>query len=320
MSFIRILQALCILAAAPAALQAQTALQATGTVNVRSGPGTGYGILGQASAGQTYVGFQQSGDWWRIYWNGGTGWTHRSYYSTPSGTTGVKVTTDTLNVRSGPGTGYGVLGQVYMGQIHFWTQYEGLNGWYKIWWAGRAAYVSGAYVTRVALNGGPAPAPTPTPPPSTLSNLPMTYQRQVTNYFCGPATSQMAIQYLTGRLISQYTIASYSGTSPNTGTSAYNVSRAIGYYSGQAYTTLKGFTRDRAVSNIQRNKPVPINFQCRYLGFWNYRSAMHHSPIKGYTSGGFYIHDSWIGPDRWASSTEVWNAVNYHYGLFSVRY
>jgi len=319
MKALRLLVAFSILGAVPALVQAQTALQATGTVNVRSGPGTGYGILGQVPAGHTYVGVSRSGDWWRIYFNGSLGWTHGAYYTTLSGTTGVKVTTDTLNVRSGPSTGYAILGQIFMGQIYFWTQNAGLNGWYKICWNGGYGYVSGAYVTRVALQGG-STAPPPPPPPSTLSNLSMTFYRQVTNYFCGPATAQMTIHHVSGSLPSQYTIASYAGTSPNTGTSAAAVASAIRHYSGNAYYVINGFDRDRAVRNIQRNKPVPINIQCRYLAYWNYHSAMHHSPIKGYTSGGFYIHDAWKGADQWASSTEVRNAVNYHYGLWSAPY
>lgn len=316
MNPLRLLVAFAALATVPALVEAQTALRATGTVNVRSGPGTGYGILGQVPAGHTYVGISKSGDWWRIYFNGSLGWTHGSYYTTVAGTTGVKVSTDTLNVRSGPGTGYSILGQIYLGQIHFWTQNEGLNGWYKIFWGGREAFVSGSYVTRVALQGGGS-AP---PPPSGLANLPMTYYRQVTNYFCGPATAQMVVKYVSGSLVSQYTIASYAGTSPNSGTSAYNVAKAIRTYSGDNYVVLNGFNRDRAVLNIQRNRPVPINIQCRYLAYWGYRSAMHHSPIKGFTSGGFYIHDSWTGADEWAASTEVRNAVNYHYGLWSARH
>jgi uncharacterized protein YraI len=313
----RLFIALAILSAAPALVHAQTALRANDTVNVRTGPSTGYGIIGQVHAGHTYVGIAQSGEWWKIYYNGSLGWTHGSYYSSLSGTTGVKVTTDVLNVRTGPGTGYAIQGQIYMGQIYFWTQYEGLNGWYKICWGGGYGYVHGGYVTRVSLSGGGSAPP---PPPSTLSNLSMDFYRQVTNYFCGPATSQMVIKYVSGSLVSQYTIASYSGTSPSYGTSAAAVASAIRNYSGDGYTVVNGFNRDRAISNIQRNRPVPINFQCRYLAYWGYSSAMHHSPIKGYTSGGFYIHDAWIGANCWASSTEVWNAVNYHYGLFSVRY
>ncbi len=316
MKAFHVLLVLAAVAAAQAVADAQTAIKATGTVNVRTGPSTGYGIIGQVPAGQTYVASQRSGDWWKIWFNGGMGWTHASYYTTLSGVTGVKVTTDVLNVRSGPSTGYSILGKVYMGQIHFWTSYESTAPWYKIYWGGRTGYVHGDYVTRVSLSGGSSP-----PPPSgTPTNLAMTHQYQVTNYFCGPATSQMVVQYLTGRWVSQWTIASYSGTSPSYGTSAANVKNAINYYGGTSYWTAYWFSRDKAVANIQAYRPVPINIQCRYIGYWGYSYAMHHSPIKGYTSGGFYIHDSWTGPNEWASSTEVWNAVNYHYGLYSVRY
>jgi uncharacterized protein YraI len=302
--------------AAQAAARAQTAIKATGTVNVRTGPGTGYGIIGQVPGDHVYVGFERSGDWWKIWYNGGTGWTHASYYTTLSGVTGVKVTTDTLNVRSGPSTGYAILGKVYMGQIHFWTAHASISPWYKIYWGGGTGYLHGDYVTQVALSGGSA-----TPPPTgTPSNLAMTHQYQVTNYFCGPATAQMVVAYLTGTWVSQYTIASYCGTSPTYGTSLGAVKNAIVHYSGHAYVSAYGFDRSRAVANIQAYRPVPINIQCRYLAYWGYSWAMHHSPIKGFTSGGFYIHDSWTGPNEWASSTEVWNAVNYHYGLYALRY
>jgi hypothetical protein len=35
--------------------------------------------------------------------------------------------------------------------MYFWTQYEGLNGWYKIYWKGGSYYVHGGYVTKVPL-------------------------------------------------------------------------------------------------------------------------------------------------------------------------
>lgn len=296
---------------------AQTALKATDTVNVRSGPSTGYSIIGQVPGGHVYVGITKSGSWWKIYYNGGTGWTHGAYYTTLSGTTGVKVTVDTLNVRSGPSTGYSIKGQVYKNQIHSWTQYAGLNGWYKIYWGGGVGYVYGGYVTKVSLSGGSS---SPPPPSSSPSNLAMTHYYQVTNYFCGPATGQMVIQYVAGKWINQWTLASYMGTSPSLGTGAYALKNGINAYSGAGYWVAYWFSGDKARTNIQKYRPVPINFQCKYVAYWGYSWAMHHSPIKGYTSGGFYVHDSWMGPNKWASNTEIWNAVNYHYGLYIVRY
>jgi uncharacterized protein YraI len=308
--------ALVFLVAGAAIAQAQTALQADGTVNVRSGPGTGYGIIGQVPDGHTYVGFQQSGEWWKIYYNGGTGWTHGAYYTPLSGTTGVKVTTDVLNVRSGPSTGYSILGKVYMGQIHFWTAHESIAPWYRIYWGGRVGYVHGDYVTRVALSGGTRAPP---PPSGSPTNLAVTHFYQVTNYFCGPASAQTVVHYLTGRTVSQWTIASYCGTSPSYGTSNWMVKQAINHYGGTSYRQVS-YNGERLRGNIRSYRPSNVNMQCRYLAYWGYSWAMHHSVVKGYTSGGFYIHDTWKGPNKWASSTELYNAVVYHYNLTAVRY
>jgi len=46
------------------------------TANVRSGPGTGFGRLGSASAGETYevTGKNPAGDWWEINFDGQTAW------------------------------------------------------------------------------------------------------------------------------------------------------------------------------------------------------------------------------------------------------
>jgi N-acetylmuramoyl-L-alanine amidase len=123
----------------------------TGVLNVRTGPGTGYAIKGQVYSGQYYISSASSGGWWKIWYDGTEGWISGSYSAAVSGVSAVQVTTDVLNVRTGPGTGYAVAGQVTSGQRYFWTQYEGLNGWYKIYWRGGSYCVHGGYVTKVPL-------------------------------------------------------------------------------------------------------------------------------------------------------------------------
>lgn len=57
--------ALTLLLAATAS--AQQAVQVTaGTLNVRSGPGTSYAIVGQAHAGEVYAQVATSGSWRKI--------------------------------------------------------------------------------------------------------------------------------------------------------------------------------------------------------------------------------------------------------------
>lgn len=121
-------------------------------LNVRSGPGTAYSIIGQIYQGQSYVRVQEQNGWSRIYYDGGTGWCYSGYLSKLTGVTAIRVTTSVLNVRTGPGTSFPIVGRIYLDQMYFWTQYEGLNGWYRFYWKGGSYYCYGQYVVRVPLN------------------------------------------------------------------------------------------------------------------------------------------------------------------------
>ena len=222
------------------------------------------------------------------------------------------VTAGTLNVRSGPGTGYAVIGTLSKGTKVNVVSTSG--SWSKIN-SPKTGWVASQYLAKI----------TTTTSSSVITNLNMTYYRQTLGYGCGPTTGEMVVLYNTGRWYSEVTYARIMGSNipVGSGTSAAEVVKGINYFSGgQNYTLLKGFSRSRTTANINRNRPVPININCRYLAYRGYVTSLHHSPVKGYTSTGFYIHDTngRFGPNRWASTTEVTNAINYHYGLYSVRY
>ncbi len=119
-----------------------------GPLNVRSGPGTGYSILGTVPTGQYYVTTATSGSWKKIWFDQRTGWIHGSYATRVTGISAVVVNTDALNVRTGSGTGYAIAGQAPRGAQYVWTRYEGLGGWYEIYWRGGKYYLHGSYVTR----------------------------------------------------------------------------------------------------------------------------------------------------------------------------
>lgn len=204
-----------------------------------------------------------------------------------------------LNVRTGPGTNYPAIRTLAYGTQVIVVQSYG--DWRKIS-SPVSGWVNGWYLAA-----------------SALTNLNMVHAYQETNYWCGPATAWMVIRHVRGSSVGQGTLAWYMGTTTS-GTSSYQIERAIRNYTGEPYTVISGFSRSRVISNISQNRPVPINFNCRYLAYAGYRTWYHHTPIKGYTDGGFYIHDSNFGPDRWASSTETWNAVVYCYNLYIVRY
>ena len=90
-------------------------------LNVRSGPGTGYGSVGSLNAGDRVSILEQftyNGTTWGCIKNG---WISLDYvYIDGTGTGNDKhgtITGDNLNIRSGPGTGYGSVGSLSSGEV-----------------------------------------------------------------------------------------------------------------------------------------------------------------------------------------------------------
>ncbi|HHL0970300.1 TPA: M15 family metallopeptidase [Bacillus cereus] len=124
-------------------------------VNLRKGPGTGYGVIRQLGKGESYKVFGQSNGWLNL---GGDQWIYNdpSYIrytggnvpaTSQSSNDGVGVVTiiaDVLRVRTGPGTNYGIVKNVYQGEKYQSFGYK--DGWYNV---GGNQWVSGEYVTFV---------------------------------------------------------------------------------------------------------------------------------------------------------------------------
>lgn len=120
------------------------------SLNVRSGPSTGYSIIGQAGSGQLYVSVATSGGWHKIRYNENVGWVSGSYVSVTSGTILI-VTAASLNVRTGPGTGYSVVGSAP--KDSGWVQVGTSGSWKNIFFGGASRWISGTY-TSVYGGGG----------------------------------------------------------------------------------------------------------------------------------------------------------------------
>ncbi|PEY68179.1 peptidase M15 [Bacillus thuringiensis] len=124
-------------------------------VNLRKGPGTGYGVIRQLGKGESYKVFGQSNGWLNL---GGDQWVYNdpSYIrytggnvpaTSQSSNDGVGVVTiiaNVLRVRTGPGTNYGIVKNVYQGEKYQSFGYK--DGWYNV---GGNQWVSGEYVTFV---------------------------------------------------------------------------------------------------------------------------------------------------------------------------
>lgn len=121
-------------------------------VNVRTGPGTGYDYICEVFPGETYPYIGSSNGWNEIVYNGvNTGYVSGNLTTveraSSGGTTRVVYISNerAVNVRTGPGTGYDYICEVFPGQSF---PYLGtVNGWHKICYDGvNVGYVSG-YIT-----------------------------------------------------------------------------------------------------------------------------------------------------------------------------
>ncbi|QTL49763.1 SH3 domain-containing protein [Priestia aryabhattai] len=132
-------------------------------LNVRSGAGTTYGIIGSVVKDQTLSVVSKSGSWYKINYNGRTGYVSSDYVqasgTTPSAeSTTYIVTASTLNVRSGAGTNYAAIGSMTKGQKLSVVSKSG--DWYKINYSGRTGYVSSDYVQASGTATSPAESTT----------------------------------------------------------------------------------------------------------------------------------------------------------------
>ncbi|WP_310877321.1 SH3 domain-containing protein, partial [Priestia megaterium] len=110
------------------------------TLNVRSGAGTNYASIGSVTKGQKLSVVSKSGSWYKINYNGRTGYVSSDYVQAsgtttapttpPAESTTYTVTASTLNVRSGAGTNYASIGSVTKGQKLSVVSKSG--SWYKI--------------------------------------------------------------------------------------------------------------------------------------------------------------------------------------------
>ena len=132
------------------------------TLNVRSGAGTSYKVIGSLKNGATVTIVETKNGWHKIKYGNSYGYVSSSYIkinstiSNGSGNTVKppsnsgntqkigKVTASILNVRSGAGTSYKVIGSLKNGATV--TIVETKNGWHKIKYGNSYGYVSSSYI------------------------------------------------------------------------------------------------------------------------------------------------------------------------------
>lgn len=157
---------------------------ATTTVNIRSGPSTNAKIIGGLVRGQRIgvTGTASSG-WVKVRFNRRTAYMFGKYVNRtgkklPSGPTkisksGTKITTENLNVRSGPGTRYGIVGSLAEGtSLTITGTFKG--GFAQFRYGSALRWVS---LTYLAKSSSSVKAPTASPAPSNRGEIALAFAR-----------------------------------------------------------------------------------------------------------------------------------------------
>ena len=198
-----------------AVASAETKMYATDAVNVRSGPSTGYYIVGRLEKNEMVMATGRVYDgWYEIQWGSygyayvaGNYLSYSKYepdycYPNNRGVT-LKVcpdcgdtyySTTALNVRRGPSTKYSIVGSLNRGQK---CTVVGKSGnWYKLLTAdGSDAYASAKYLKLYARQNGSTPS-TPSTPSYPNGNYGTYYATTGLNVRQGPSTKYRVVYTL----------------------------------------------------------------------------------------------------------------------------
>ena len=130
----------------------------TGTINgsyvrMRSGASTSSSILGTYNSGTTMTITGVNGVWYKVSYNGTTGYVHSDYVSlsgvtnggSSTGSSNGSVKGSDVRMRSGPSTNYSILGTYQNGTPLTITGTE--NGWTKVTIGGVSGYIRSDYVS-----------------------------------------------------------------------------------------------------------------------------------------------------------------------------
>ena len=166
-------------------------------LNVRSGAGSNYPRIGGLTKGKTVTVYEASNGWLKIGYGSGEGWIEQKYtdYKSPEpqqpqqpeqpsfqSFEGV-ITAQSLNVREGPSTDYASIGYLHNGDRV--TVIGESNGWYKINYGGREAWISGKYVEKSTG--------TTNPPPQQTGTFEVVVSASTLNVRTGPSTDYSKI-------------------------------------------------------------------------------------------------------------------------------
>ncbi len=148
----------------PPADPMSNAYKANRTVNVRSGPGTQYGIVDRLTAGESVTRGQctSTGSWCYVSHDGADGWVSAGFLTpeTPSAPPAAepgdaaRVAVSAVNIRTGPGTSFAVTDRLDAGERVTLGQCTSDKSWCYVNHNGPDGWVSARFLTRPGAPGG----------------------------------------------------------------------------------------------------------------------------------------------------------------------
>ncbi|MHB8605595.1 MAG: fibronectin type III domain-containing protein [Thermoplasmatota archaeon] len=120
----------------------------SGSLNVRTGPGTSYATEGTVPSGSLVASFDASSGWPSFSYAAKPGWSSGSYLASTTGGTYAEVTVEGASMRSGPGSSYSQLGTTNWPEKFVLTSNSANAGcgsssspWCEVWWDGQKAWI-----------------------------------------------------------------------------------------------------------------------------------------------------------------------------------
>ncbi len=268
-------------AEAASGLQAGQVNISSGYLNVRSEPSSASGAVARLYKGSFVTLHSRSGDWWRVeYAHGRYGYCHADYIRvTGSKSAQVKISSGSLNVRSGPGTSYGKTASLWKGEEVLVLSESGQ--WSRVLFRGNQT----GYVSRQYLSTGVSPVALAVPSfkqnDSRWANITIgTSGKPFSKIGCATTAIAMIESYRTGTTIYPHIMARslrYTAGGDVYWPEHYQVVTSNADYLSAIYGKLKA------------GKPVLFGARNRY-------GSQHWVVITGFTGGeltpaAFTVHD-----------------------------
>ena len=279
-----------------------------GNLNVRSNASTVSAVVASLKKGSYITLTAKSGNWWKVeYENGKYGYCHADYITPIEGKPVTVSAAVSLNIRSGPGTGYSKIGSLSTGEVVI--QLSSSNGWSRVLYHGtKTGYVSSQYLSGNASAQYPAVSlgvPSFKQTDSRWANVTIgSSGKTMAKIGCATTAIAMMESFRTGKTIYPDAMAKKL---------RYTSSGSV-YWPGDytAVTSSTGYS-SKIYNLLRAGKPV-------LLGAKTAAGGQHWVVVTGYTGGsnliasGFTIHDP--GSNTRVTLQQFLNAYPVFYKFF----